>query len=104
MSLTNNRAAARAAYAEILRNPQPQTVPIRGEPSVLQRQAIGWERSTPRCETCRHFTAEKTIVNKQTLTMPVVIAPPICKRGRFNTKAGALCDHWIGADGSTLQQ
>lgn len=101
--LSKAKAAARAAYAESLRQPAPATqTRILQEPNGEHAALIGFERSVPRCETCRFIRKPMTIIHKSTTTLPVVLVPPVCRRGKFYTRDTALCDHWTSASGETL--
>lgn len=102
--LAKAKAAARASYsANVHRPKQPKRPPISSEPRGKTAALIGWERSTPRCANCKVCTPAKTILNRQTTTLPVVLVPPVCTRGNFYTREGAVCDSWVGSDGSTLE-
>ncbi len=104
MSLSKRKAEARAAYAKSLSEPaSPTRKAILQNPSGEVKRLLEWERSTPRCENCKHVLREKTLMHKATQRLPVVIVPPVCQRGKFYTLAGALCKHWAGKDGSTLE-
>jgi hypothetical protein len=103
-ALSKHKQAARASYAASLRGgAPPQQTAILPEPRGLVASAIGWEGSTPRCRTCIHCRNEKTMLNRQTTRLPVVIIPPVCRRGKFVTRPEAVCDFWAGKDGTTLE-
>jgi hypothetical protein len=102
--LSKHKAAARAAYAESIRaGTPPEGKALWPRPTGAVAKCLGWESSVPRCETCKHREAGKTILNKHTTRLPVLILPPVCRRGRFATLDTALCNFWTGKDGSTLE-
>jgi hypothetical protein len=102
-ALSKHKAEARRAYAASLAKPAPaHTRAISSMPIGQLCAALGFERSVPRCETCRFVKRPKTIIHKATNSLPVVLVPPICQRGKFYTRDTAICDYWTGHDGSTL--
>lgn len=103
VNLSTAKRAARLAYAQSLKQPLPQTVPIRSHPEPAQARAVGYERNPPHCANCVQFMPAKCLLHKHTNRLPVITVPPICKRGRFHTTEGSICDMWTGRDGSTLE-
>jgi hypothetical protein len=98
------KAEARKAYAEMLAKLpiDPDSKTIHPEPKGDLKKSLGYERSTPRCETCKFMKEPMTIIHKSTTKLPVVQVPPVCRRGKFYTRAGALCDHWVSHAGQFL--
>lgn len=104
-SLVEAKRAARAAYAAGRHEPAKKTrQKVMPSPNKEQAKELGYEYSVARCSSCRHCVKEKTLLHKQTKNLPVVFVPPVCKRFSFYTKNDAVCDHWIGSDGSTLER
>lgn len=105
MRLARNKAEAREAYARNAlaerkkEDAQSKVLPM---PGKRARDELGWERSVPRCETCKWLKGPKTILRAST-SAPVLVIPPVCRRGNFYTLLTAVCDHWVGSDGSTLE-
>jgi len=107
-SLRSARAAAREAFANgapAREFPPPKLTKLqfKNQPAGQAAKDIGYERSAPRCECCKHYKPEKTVVTAQTRNLPVLILPAVCKRGSFLTRPGAICDYWTGQDGSVLE-
>jgi hypothetical protein len=107
MSDTKSIAAfkieARRAFAASLQKPAKTTRGIQCEPSGDAAAVVGFERSVPRCETCVLAKRSKIVLHAHTKRLPVVIVPPVCTRGNFYTRDTAVCDHWTGQGGQTLE-
>lgn len=104
LSLSQWKKEARKAYAAQLAAPAVNRKAILHRPTGEAAKLLGYESSVPRCETCRQYQKGKTLLHKATANLPVIQLPPVCLRGRFHTSATALCDHWVGKDGSTLER
>lgn len=59
--------------------------------AISARKAQGYERNPPRCHNCMSFENEAP---RQ---------PARCHLGGFVVKANAICDHWFGRKGETLE-
>ncbi len=105
--LAKHKMAARQAFAKAAGSPaasvkaKPRIASMPEGPTAL---ALDFERSVPRCESCRHFRPGKIVLKAQTRNMPVLMLPALCKKGNFLTRATAVCRHWLGTDGSVFDQ
>lgn len=76
------------------------------KPSIADNPppGIDWERSTPRCESCVHRRASRTLLNPHGGRAPVIILPPLCRLYWFKTADGAICKDWQGRNGDRLEE
>lgn len=59
------------------------------------REAIGYDADPPRCKLCKDYALAVL-----TRTGP---AMPFCDKFLMVTSPNAICDHWQGRDGATLE-
>ena len=63
-----------------------------------RKKAQGYEQYPPKCSSCRHFQRRRDGI-------PGVrpFSPPACGLGEFAVNPNAICDMWVGLDGSKLE-
>ena len=65
-----------------------------------RRRAAHYDANPPRCQTCARFKKAVTVLRD---SLPTMSAPPSCALHKYRVKSYAVCDDWIGKDGSTLE-
>ncbi|MCK4121348.1 hypothetical protein HFK83_03045 [Ralstonia pseudosolanacearum] len=60
--------------------------------SSKRRAEMGFERSVPRCETCRAFKKPQVYLTKNSITGAT---EPFCQVGKFSVKRTDCCDRWV---------
>lgn len=96
------KAQARAAHREAFQKSLHTATNV---PADRAPADFDWERSVPRCETCKFCRPEKLLLRSPgTKNHPVIRLPPVCKKGNFKTSVVAVCKHWIDRKGATLEK
>jgi predicted Zn-ribbon and HTH transcriptional regulator len=71
--------------------------PITKNPEIEKiRNSISYDKNPPLCKNCRNFRD----INKK---VTEVLNLPYCKYNRISVKPFAICNTWIGKDGSSLE-
>lgn len=60
--------------------------------SGKRREQMGFERSVPRCETCKAFKEPKVYMTSNSITGSTA---PFCKIGKFSVNRTDCCDMWV---------
>lgn len=58
-----------------------------------------YERSVPRCESCKHYRKPGWFLVRDSLTRGT---PPQCTLGGFEVKPAGCCDQWVDVNGRGL--